>query len=93
MYLTDKTAYTHGRTVLRLPVVHYELNPMLSWTSVKGYVAKHNKIHTLLDSEQITPDRFTYITTDIWRNYCRHVLKMITLKRQTCCWHNRRIHN
>ena len=56
MYLTDKTAHTHRNTVLRLPVVRCELNPMeLAWTSIKGYVAKYNNTHNLPDIEQITP--------------------------------------
>ena len=28
LYLTDEAAYTHGHTVLRLPVAHCELNPI-----------------------------------------------------------------
>ena len=45
--------YTYvGHTVLRLPVAHCELNPIeLAWTSIKGYIAKHNKIHNLPDIE------------------------------------------
>ena len=44
LYLTDDAAHQHGHghTVLRLPVAHCELNPIeLTWTSVKGYIAKH----------------------------------------------------
>ena len=75
MYLTDKAAHTHGHTILRLLVAHYFLNQIeLSWTSIKGYVAKHNKIHNLPVIEQITSNTFTYTETDMWRNYCRHVM-------------------
>ena len=39
-----------------------------------GNVAKHDKTHNLSEIEQLTPDRVTYTTTDMWRNFCRHVV-------------------
>ena len=63
MYLTDEAAHTYGHTVLKLPVAHCELNPIvLTWASVKGYVAKHSKIHNFPDIEWLTPDGFIYTT-------------------------------
>ena len=38
LYFTDEAANKHGHTALKLPVAHYELNPIeLAWASVKGY--------------------------------------------------------
>ena len=40
LYLTDEAAHTHGHTVLKLLVAHCELNPIvLTWASIKGYIA------------------------------------------------------
>ena len=70
LYLTDEAAHTHGHIVLRLPVAHCELNPIvLTWASMKGYVAKHNNRHNLPEIERLTPDRFTYAKIDVWRNF------------------------
>ena len=75
LYLTDEAAHTQGHTVLQLPVAHCELNPIeLAWASVKGYVAKYNKTYNLAEIERLTPDGFTHTTTDMWRNFCRHVV-------------------
>ena len=75
LYLTDEAAEHHGHTVLRLPVSHCELNPIeLAWASVKGYVAKQNKDFNLKEIERLTPEGFTHTTTDMWRNFCRHVV-------------------
>ena len=75
MYLTDDEAHTHMHIVLRLPVAHYELNPIeLAWGSVKGYVAKHNKTHNLPEIEQLISDGLIHTTTDMRRIYCRHVV-------------------
>ena len=75
LYLTDKHIHEHGHTVLRLPVAHCELNPIeLAWASVKGYVAKRNKDFTMKEIERLTPDGFKHTTTDVWRQFCRHVV-------------------
>ena len=75
LYLTDEAAEANGHTVLRLPVAHCELNPIeLAWASVKGYVAKNNKEFNLREIERLTPQGFTHTTTDMWRNFCRHVV-------------------
>jgi len=77
LYLTDEAAHEHGHAVLRLPVAHCELNPIeLAWASVKGYVAKHNTGYRLQDVERLTPEAFAHTTTDMWRNFCRHVVKV-----------------
>ena len=75
LYLTDEAAEHRGHTVLRLPVAHCELNLIdLAWVSVKGYVAKQNKDFNLKEIERPTPEGFTHTTTDMWRNFCRHVV-------------------
>ena len=75
LYLTDEVAQKHGHTVLRLPIAHCELNPIeLAWASVKGYVAKQNKDFNLKEIERLTPQGFEHTTTDMWRNFCRHVV-------------------
>ena len=58
--------------MLRLPIAHCELNTIeLAWASVKGYVAKHNKDFKLKDIERLG---FEHTTTDMWGNFCRHVI-------------------
>ena len=75
IYLTDEAAQQHGHTVLRLPIAHCELNPIeLAWASVKGYVAKHNKDFNLKEVQRLIPDGFKHTTTDMRRNFCRHVV-------------------
>lgn len=60
--------------MLRLQIAHCQLNPIaLTWASVKGYVAKHNKHFKLKDIERPTPMGFEHTTTDTWWNFCRHV--------------------
>ena len=69
-----KAAHAHECTVLKLPVARCDFNPIeLVWASVKGYI-KHDKTHNLPEMEQLTPDRITYTTTDMWRIFCRHVV-------------------
>ena len=75
--MTDKAAHEHGHTVLRLPVAHCELNPIeLAWAAVKGYIARHNTRYTLQEVQQLTPEGFAHTTTDMWRNFCKHVMKV-----------------
>lgn len=77
LYLTDEAAHEHGHTVLRLPVAHCELNPIeLAWASVKGYVAKHNTRYSLEEVQRLTPEGFKHTTTDMWRKFCSHVMKV-----------------
>ena len=73
--VTDDAIHTAGRTVLRLPVAHCELNPIeLAWASVKGYIAKYNKEFTMTETKQLTEDGFAHTTTDMWRSFCWHVV-------------------
>ena len=37
-------------------------------------MATHNKTYNLPEIEWLTSDGFTYTTTDMWRNFCRHVV-------------------
>ena len=41
---------------------------------LKGYVANHNNTFNLAEIEWLTPDGFTHTMTDMWRNFCRHVV-------------------
>lgn len=60
-----------------LPVAHCELNPIeLAWASVKGYIARHNTQYTLQEVQRLTPEGFAHTTADMWRNFCRHVVKV-----------------
>ena len=75
LYLTDEAANKQGHSILRLPVAHCELNPIeLAWASVKNYIARRNTRYTLQEIERLTPDAFAHTTTDMWRNFCRHVV-------------------
>ena len=45
-FATDAIAEKFTHTVVGLPVAHPELNPIeLTWSVIKGYVAKHNKVY------------------------------------------------
>ena len=75
LYLTDEAANEQGHSILRLPVAHCELNPIeLAWASVKNYIARRNTHYTLQEIERLTPEAFAHTTTDMWRNFCRHVV-------------------
>ena len=75
LYLTDNAIYRKGHTVLRLPVAHCKLNPIEpARAAVKGYVAKRNKTFTMTETKQLTLDGFKHTTTDMWRNFRKHVV-------------------
>ena len=74
MYLTDVDAEAKGHEVVRLPVPHCELNPTeLAWAHVKEHVRKNNKLFTMAEIQQLTPDGIQAVTPDLCQKYVEHV--------------------
>jgi hypothetical protein len=77
VYKADKIANLHGHEILRTPVRHCELNPIeLTWTQVKGFVAKNNTTFRLKDVKELTYAAFGQITKDVWTKAEEHVVKI-----------------
>ena len=77
LYLNNVAAEKEDGEVLRLPVARCELNPIeLAWASVKGYVARHNKMYNLKEVERLTPEGIKHTTTEMWVKFCMHAMKV-----------------
>ena len=48
----------------------------LAWAPTKGYATKHSKVFTQREIERLTLDGFRHTTTDMWRDFCRHVVSI-----------------
>ncbi|KAE9522741.1 hypothetical protein AGLY_016850 [Aphis glycines] len=75
-YVIDEYAKENGKTVLRLPPYHYELNPLeLVWSSVKHYVRTHNNTYKLKDVQELLKQGVEHVTPEMWTNFVQHVVK------------------
>lgn len=73
-YEIDSYAKEYGMFVLRTPPYHCELNPIeLVWSQLKRHVAQHNVKFKINLLEGLINDAFLSITSDHWKNYCKHV--------------------
>lgn len=74
MYVVDEMAKAQGKTVLRLPPYHCELNPIeLIWAQVKNWVARKNTTFKLPDVKNLFVEAIGIVTTDNWVNAIAHV--------------------
>lgn len=75
-YVVDELAKTAGRTVLRLPPYHCELNPIeLIWAQIKGEVARKNVTFKFSDLKPLFDQAVRNVTSENWRKAFGHVLK------------------
>ncbi|XP_022163493.1 uncharacterized protein LOC111028993 [Myzus persicae] len=75
-YVIDEYAKENGKTVLRLPPYHCELNPIeLAWSSVKHYVRTHNNTYKLKDVQELLKQGVEHVTPEMWTNFVQHVVK------------------
>ena len=76
-YVIDEFAKATGRTILRLPPYHCELNPIeLAWAVVKGHVKANNKTFHLADVKRLLIQGVEKATPEMWANFIRHTTKM-----------------
>lgn len=76
VYRIDELLKAHGRTVLRLPPYHPDLNPIeLVWANIKNKIAQ-NYINSSLDEKIIILDKlFSEFTAKKWQRCNDHVQK------------------
>ncbi|XP_076678743.1 uncharacterized protein LOC143374475 [Andrena cerasifolii] len=68
-YVIDEFAKTTGRTILRLPPYHCDLNPIeLAWAVVKGHVKANNKTFHLADVKRLLVQGVEKATPEMWAN-------------------------
>ncbi len=71
-------AKSAGHEVVRLPVAHFELNPIeMAWAQMKNYIRKNNIKFTLTEVERLTHTAFTVVTPDRWKSLITHVQQKV----------------
>jgi transposase len=76
-YAVDELVKEHGRTVLRLPPYHCELNPIeLAWSSVKNYVKMNYTTYKLSDVKVLLNEGINHVTPAMWKNLIDHTKKI-----------------
>lgn len=77
-YVVDALARDSGRTVVRLPPYHCELNPIeLVWANMKSYVARHNREFKMTATKQLLIDAIANITPEFWNKCVNHVIEKV----------------
>ncbi|XP_076659874.1 uncharacterized protein LOC143363159 [Halictus rubicundus] len=75
-YIVDAFANENGRTVLRLPPYHCELNPIeLAWAQMKDFIRARNTSYKLADVRQFVDAAVENVFPQNWRNFISHTLK------------------
>ncbi|GJQ67135.1 hypothetical protein Trydic_g8054 [Trypoxylus dichotomus] len=65
-----------GRTVLRLPPHHCDLNPIeLVWAQVKHHVAANNKTFKISEVKELLLERLDVVTPEAWANSVKHAIE------------------
>ncbi|XP_044764539.1 uncharacterized protein LOC123321101 [Coccinella septempunctata] len=79
-YRIDEMARETGRTVLRLPPYHCELNPIeLIWAQIKGKVAAQNSSFKISEVRNLFLEAIRTIGPDEWQK-CKHVIEEVEEK-------------
>ncbi|KAL4098424.1 hypothetical protein QTP88_023043 [Uroleucon formosanum] len=74
-YVIDELATTAGKTVLRLPPYHCELNPIeLAWSMVKSYVKSNNTTYKIIDVKHLLHQAIDRVRPEDWQSFIRHVI-------------------
>ncbi|XP_044760399.1 uncharacterized protein LOC123317852 [Coccinella septempunctata] len=77
----DEMARETGRTVLRLPPYHCELNPIeLIWAQIKGKVAAQNSSFKISEVRKLFLEAIRTIGPDEWQKCIKHVIEEIEEK-------------
>ncbi|KAG0424976.1 hypothetical protein HPB47_027819 [Ixodes persulcatus] len=83
-YKVDVIATDAGHTVLRLPLYHFDLNPMeLVWARLKLEVASQNASFKPNDAERLLRAAVDNVTTVHWHDWVEHV-KIMEAKFRKC---------
>ncbi|VVC27951.1 Ribonuclease H-like domain,Winged helix-turn-helix DNA-binding domain [Cinara cedri] len=81
-YIIDELAKEYGRTILRLPPYHCELNPIeQAWSSVKNYVEQNNTTYKLADVKVLLEEGINLVNSEMWTNFIK-----LTKKEERKCW-------
>lgn len=76
-YKVDEMARSQGKTVLRLPTYHCELNPLeLIWANIKNIVAATNTTFKFEDMKALFYKAVNQITAEKWIKCIKHVQKI-----------------
>jgi len=63
-----------GKTVLRLPPYHCELNPIeLVWSMVKSFVKSNNTTYKTIDVKHLLHQAIDRVKPEDWQSFIRHV--------------------
>ncbi|XP_060875351.1 uncharacterized protein LOC132948737 [Metopolophium dirhodum] len=74
-YVIDDIAKEAGKSILRLPPYHCELNPIeLVWSMVKQYVKANNTTFKLTDVKNLLYQALDRVTPGDWQNFISHVI-------------------
>lgn len=75
-YVIDEMVADSGRTILRLPPYHCNLNPIeLIWAQVKHHVAANNKTFKLSEVKTLLIEGLNIVSSDAWRSCIKHVIE------------------
>ncbi|XP_076656878.1 uncharacterized protein LOC143361399 [Halictus rubicundus] len=75
-YVIDEYARENGRTVLRIPPYHFELNPIeLAWAQIKEFIKVRNTSYKLADVRQFVDEAVANVSPQNWQNFIHHTLK------------------
>jgi transposase len=76
-YAVDELAVQEGKTVLRLPPYHCELNPIeLIWAQIKNEVASKNITFKLRDVKPLFQEAVEHVTDENWKKCIEHSKKI-----------------
>ncbi|XP_053995333.1 uncharacterized protein LOC128885358 [Hylaeus anthracinus] len=82
-YVIDELARRSGKTVLRLPPYHCELNPIeLIWTEIKSYVASYSNTAKFNDIQHLVVEAANSISLKKWKHAVQHVEEKV----ETMMW-------
>lgn len=74
-YIVDEIVKESGRTILRLPPYHCNLNPIeLAWAQVKHHVAANNTTFKLDDVRNLLLEGINLVGSDAWKNNIQHAI-------------------
>ena len=74
----DELASQAGHEVVRLPVVHCELNQIkMAWAQVKHHMKANSRQFILIEMERLTHEEFNVVTPERWSSLIAHVQEKV----------------